>query len=176
MQLLLMTSAMAVAADDGEAKKFSEIEIEKPYDTYLQANPLLMEVTGAKIIRLQNGNRVVVAVASTVLKDKSPKDRLRAEKVCRVKALASVVAEKEGVQVAHVEQLKEKTVIVLDCHRETGKNVSELLQITKTKVEGITKDMPVVGRWKSKEGDVYYLALGVVLDKKGEPIRSQPAK
>jgi len=148
----------------------SDVEIEKPFDGYLAANLLLMEVTGAKVIRLPNGNQMVVAVASTVLKDKSAKDRLRAEKVCRVKALASVVAEKEGVQVAHTEQLKENTVVTLDNGKETGKNVSELLEITKTKVEGITKDMPVVGRWKSKDGDVFYLAIGVILDKKGEPI------
>jgi hypothetical protein len=28
--------------------------------------------------------------------------------------------------------------------------------------------MPVVGRWRSKDGDVYYLALGSRLDKEGE--------
>ena len=176
MMQLLIALTMAVAGDDAGAEKFSAIEIEKPYDTYLQANPLLMEVTGAKIIRLKNGNQVVLGVASAVMKDKSSKERLRAEKVCRVKALASVVAEKQGVQVAHVEQLTEKTVIVLDGDKEAGKSISELLRVTKTKVQGITKDMPVVGRWRSKEGDVFYLAIGVVLDKKGDPIPSQPRK
>ena len=176
IQPVLLLLALLAAADGPEAEKFSEAEIDKPFDGYLLANPLLMEVTGAKVIRLPNGNQVVLAVASTVLKDKSAEDRLRAEKVCRVKALASVVAEKEGVQVAHVEQLKEQTVIVLDNGKETGKSVTELLQITKTKVEGITKDMPVVGRWKSKEGEVFYLAIGIMLDKAGEPIRDKPSK
>jgi hypothetical protein len=31
--------------------------------------------------------------------------------------------------------------------------------------------MPVVGRWKSKDGDVFYFALGVELGKNGEPVR-----
>lgn len=172
-QPIFLFLTLLATADNADAKKFSEVEIEKAFDVYLQANPLLMEVTGAKIIRLENGNQVVLAVASTVLKDKSAQDRLRAEKVCRIKALASVVAEKAGVQVAHVEQLKEKTVVILDNGKETGKSVSELLQITKTKVEGITKDMPVVGRWKSKEGDVFYLAIGIMLDKEGKPIRNK---
>ena len=83
-----------------------------------------------------------------------------------------MLAEKQGVQVAHVEELKEKTLVVLDGEKETGKSVSELLQITKTKIQGITKDLPVVGRWKSKEGDVFYLAIGAICNKKGEPVQS----
>jgi hypothetical protein len=169
---------LAVLATLGgqEAETFSAVEIEKPFNLYLRANPLLMEVTGAKIIRLDNGNQVVLAVASTILKDSSSKERLRAERVCRVKALASVVAEKLGVQIAHVEELKEKTLVVLDGEKETGKSVSELLQVTKTQVQGITKDMPVVGRWKSKEGDVFYLAIGIVCDKNGNPIAEKTSK
>jgi hypothetical protein len=146
------------------------VEIEKPFDAYLLANPLLMEVTGAKVIRLENGQQVVLAVASTVLENDSAEERLRAEKVCRVKALANVVSQKGGVQVARVEQLKEKTVVTLENDKETGRSVSELLQITTARVEGIARDMPVVGRWKSADGKVFYLALGVVCDRKGEPI------
>ena len=111
-------------------------------------------------------------MASTVVKDNSSKER-PSEKVCRMKALASVVAEKQGVQVCHVEQLEEKTVIVLDGKGERGKSVSELLQVTKAKVEGVARDMPVVGKWKSKEGDVFYFAIGVICDKSGEPISSK---
>jgi hypothetical protein len=170
---ILLVSAMMFASADPPAAKFSEVEIEKSFEVYLLTNPLLMEVTGAKIIRLADGNRVVLAVASTVVKDNSSKERLRAEKVCRIKALASVVAEKQGVQVCHVEQLEEKTVIVLDGKGETGKSVSELLQVTKAKVEGVARDMPVVGKWKSKEGDVFYFAIGVTCDKSGEPISSK---
>jgi len=152
---------------------FSEVEIDNQYKDYLLAQPLLMEVAGAKILRLENGSQVVLAVASTVLKEKSPQERLRAERVCRIRAIASLVGEKQGVQVAHVERLEEKAVIVLDGEKETGKSVSDLLQIAQTKVEGITRDMPVIGRWKSREGDVFYLAIGMIVDGKGNPIQDK---
>lgn len=168
---LLLITASVLAIDPSPKDQFAEIEIDESFDAYLAANPLLMEVTGAKVIRLKNGNQVILAVASTALNDGSAKERLRAEKVCRVKALASVVAEKDGVQVAHTEKVEEKTVVVLDGEKETAKSVSELLQITKIKVEGITKDMPVVGRWKSKKGDVFYMAIGTICDKNGEAVR-----
>jgi hypothetical protein len=153
----------SVTVDPGPALgAFSEVRIEKPFDAYLAANPLLMEVAGAKIIRLKNGDHVILAVASTVLKNNSAAERLRAERVCRIKALASVVAERQGVQVAHVEQADEQTRVVLDGDKESGKSIAQLMQVTRTTVEGIARDMPVVGRWKSKDGDTFYLAIGMV--------------
>ena len=169
----LLLVAVLCADDAALEKKFSDIDIETAYRSYLTSNTLLMEVTGSKVIRLPKRKTVVIAVASTAIKDDSAKERLRAERVCRTKALASVVAERQGVQVAHTEELRDETTIVIDKNGETGKNVSELVQLTKTKVEGIVKDMPVVGRWKSKDGDVFYLALGVILDKDGEPIHDK---
>ena len=155
---------------------FSDVTIDKPFDRYLKADRLLMEVTGAKVINEKGGKKVLVAVASTVLKNFSPEERLRAEKVCRVKALAAMVSEQKGVMVCRTESLDEKTTIVIDDKGESATSVSELLQTTKTKVEGITKDMPVVGRWKSKDGDIFYLAIGVVLSKDGEVISGNKSK
>ena len=167
MTLWLSSVALCNGADKPQ---FADVVIDKQFKPYLLSNPLLMEVTGAKVIREKKGRTVLLAVASTVLKDDSPKERLRAERVCRVKALAGMVAEKNGIQVCHVETLNEKTEVVIDEKGEIGTSVSELLEVTQTKVEGITKDMPVVGRWRSKDGTVFYLAIGSYLDKNGEVI------
>ena len=168
--MLVFCITACSAADKPE---FSKVVIDKEFQSYLTRNPLLMEVTGAKVIREKGGRTVLLSVASTVLKNDTPTERLRAEKVCRTKALAGMVAEKKGIQVCHVETLNEKTVVVIDEKGETGTSVSELIQVTKTKVEGITKDMPVIGRWHSKDGDVFYMAIGVILDKNGEVIQTE---
>jgi hypothetical protein len=172
ISLILAFFIGSVFADE----PFSDVEIDKPFDRYLKSDRLLMEVTGAKVINEKSGAKVLLAVASTVLKNSSAEERLRAEKVCRVKALAAMVAEQKGVMVCHTESLNEKTTIIIDDKGESGNSVSELLQMTKTKVEGITKDMPVIGRWKSKDEDVFYLAIGVLLSKEGEVISKAIAK
>lgn len=166
---LVVMSVLALGGEESASDRFSAVEIVPPFDRCLLANPLLMEVTGAKIIALPGKRSVIVAVASTVMKDNSSADRLRAEKVCRAKALAYVVQERKGVQVFHTEESKDKTTVVHRDGKETGKSVSEYLEITKTKVEGIAKDMPVVGRWKSKDGKVFYLAIGAMCDRDGNP-------
>lgn len=147
--------------------RFSDIQIEKPFARYLLASPLLMESTGAKAIKLSNTESLVVAVASTVLKDNSASERLRAEKVCRAKAFACLVQEQKGVQVFHAEESAEKTVIVNVDGGERATNISTFLEVTKTRVEGMARDMPVIGRWKSKEGDIFYLAIGGVVRRAG---------
>jgi hypothetical protein len=157
-----------MAEDVDLSKRFSDVEIERSFRRFLTSNVLLMEVTGAKIIRLPDGRSVFLSVASTAMKDGSAGDRLRAERVCRTKALANIVAEQRGVQVAHMEELTERSRIVIDNEQESGSSVSDLLQVTKTKVEGIAKDMPVIGRWKSKDGGVFYLAIGATIGKDGE--------
>ena len=168
---VLVVSVLVLGADKSASDRFSTVEIERPFDRHLLANPLLMEVTGAKIITLSGKKSLIVAVASCVMKDNSATDRLRAERVCWTKAFAYVVQENKGVQVFHSEESTDKTVIVNLDGKETGKSVSEYLEVTKTKVEGIAKDMPVVGRWRSKDGEVFYLAIGAILHDKGHSER-----
>ena len=167
--LVLICALLALAGEPEKAVRFSDIEIDKSFEPYLLGNPLLMEVAGAKLIRLPDGKSVVVAVASTVLKDNSPQERLRAEKVCRIKAITSLVSDEQGVQIAHSERLNDRTVIVFDGDKESGTSISELLQVTEAKVQGIAKDLPVVGRWRSQSGDVFYLASGGMRDANGKP-------
>lgn len=164
MRLIACLLLFVALADNGSAQDFADVEIDKQFQTFLTNNRLLMEVTGAKAIRCQDGKIAVIGVASTVIKDESAKERLRAERVCRIKALANVVGEKEGIQVARLEKLEERTRVVIDAEGESAESISELLQITQTKVEGIAKDMPVIGTWKSKDRDVFYLAIGVFLN------------
>jgi hypothetical protein len=168
----LAWALVAVLAADNPPR-FTDVHIDMPYGAYLRARPLLMEVEGATVIRPPNGNQVVLGVGATVLKNHSAKERLRAETVCRVKALASVVAEKDGVQVAHVEQLAERTAVVLEDGKEKARSVSELLQVTRTQARGIGRGMAVVGRWRSADGDTFYVAVGAICDRHGKPMPAE---
>jgi hypothetical protein len=166
--IILVQASVYIPCAAKEPPGFTDVQIEKPFARFLKADPLLMEITGAKVIQHKDGRTILLAVASTVLKDKSAAEQLRAEKVCRIKALAAMVAEQKGVWVCHAETLNDVTTIVIDNKGEEATSVSELLKTTKTKVEGTTKDMPVVGRWKSKNGEVFYLAIGSILTRNGE--------
>lgn len=160
-----------VERDDGAA---ANLRLDPEFAPYLTADPLLMEMEGAKIVKLDAGLErtvdepvrvLVLGVASSVLKDGSAADRKRAETVARNRAYAHIVAEKTGVQVARSETLDKKVVVTIEEDgRETGSSVSEYLETTRADLQGRTRAFPVVGRWTSPDGTLFYVAVGGILE------------
>jgi hypothetical protein len=146
------------------AAEFSDVLIDDAFKGYLEAEPLLMEIPGAKIFVLPEGKCVMVSVASVPVVDGSPRERLRNELACKNKAMAYCIAERDGVTVTHVETSIDEDRIELRDETETVTSISRFLGITQSKVSGVLKGMRVVGRWKSADGSVFYLAMGAVVD------------
>lgn len=161
--VLFLTCASAPADD---TNRFTAVDIRAPFDAYLAAKPLLMEYAGATVIKLDDGRKVILSVASTTVNDDSPKDRLRMQKVCRSKALANVVAETRGIQVAYASKVEDRTQIVIEDGKETAKSIEEVLEVSKTTVEGLVANLPVVGTWYSRDRSMFFLALGYVVGEK----------
>jgi len=135
--------------------------IDPEFAGYLLADPLLMEVEGAKVIRLEDDRILVLGVASSALKDGTAADRKRAETIARQRALAHIVAEKTGVQVARAETFDKKTTVTIsDDAGEKAESVAEYLETTQAKVRGATRDFPIVGRWTSADGTLFTVAVG----------------
>jgi hypothetical protein len=155
-----------------EEPKFRDVSIRKSFKKYLLSDPLLMETSGAKIVDLKNGTLLIFAVGSVVLKSNDAASLLEAEKVCRIKALASIVAEKNGVMVWRTEKLTEETIVVERDSEERAESVSTYLETTKTKVEGLAKDMPVIGHWFSADGKRRFIAIGMFTNKQGEILQA----
>jgi hypothetical protein len=172
MNVLILTAALLCGQD--QDPRFKDVEIEKPFDSYLLAHPLLMDVAGAKIVKLSDGKILVVGVAYTPIRDNSPADRRRRDTVCKNRALANILGEKKNVLIAHVEKVEKKDVVVIDKQgKASDQRVSEYFEMTQSKLEGVVRDFPVVGRWKSGDGKLYYLAIGAVLDAKGERVTDE---
>ena len=139
----------------------SAARFDPEFAAFLKADPLLIETEGAKVILLDDGRVLVLGVASSALTDGSAADRRRAETIARQRALAHIVAEKTGVQVARAEtSAKRTTVTIDDAAGERAESVAEYLETTQAKVRGATRDFPIVGRWTSDDGTLFSVAVG----------------
>lgn len=157
----------------------TNLRLDPEFAGYLTGNPLLMEVEGAKVIRLDAGldttsdeprRLLVLGVASSALQDGSAADRKRAETIARNRAYAHIVAEKTGLTVARSETIGKKTTVTIEADgRETGTSVAEYLETTQAGVKGMTKGFPIVGRWTSPDGTLFYVAVGGIV----EPARAE---
>lgn len=144
---------------------FDKVRLDPEFAGYLLAEPLLMEVDGAKLIRLDDGRVLVLGIASAKLAGPSALDRKKAETVARNRALAHVVAEKKGVQVARAETVERRTRVILEAEGgESAESVADYLETTSAKVQGMTRDFPIVGRWQSLDGTLFSVAIGGFLD------------
>jgi len=152
-------------------KKFARAELTPPFDEYLTANPLLMEVGGAIVVELGANRRALVGISKTILNSDTSEEILRAETVCKLKARAALIAERDGSEITYLKQVKDRIEIVKEGDAEKATSVSELTRIGTEKIKGIARGANVVGRWRSADGKIFYLAVGVHLDAKGEPVR-----
>jgi hypothetical protein len=143
-----------------------DIQADPPFDKYLRANPILLEVSGFKVIRLKNGKKVILSVANTEIKDDSARERIRAEKVCLIKATVNNLKEMRGIHVTSEATLADGGTTV-------NVALAEVVEVATAKVEGLVKQMPPVGRWTSPDGKVVFLATGRVVNAKGEPDDSE---
>ena len=151
----------------------ANLRLDPEFAGILMADPLLMEVEGAKVIRLDAGleatsdepvRLLVLGVASSALQDGSAADRKRAETIARNRAYAHIVAEKTGLTVARSETVAKKTIVTIEEDgRETGTSVAEYLESTQAGVKGMTKGFPILGRWTSPDGTLFYVAVGGIL-------------
>lgn len=139
---------------------FKDIQIEPPFDGYLTANPLAMELAGGIQVDTGNGRKILIGVAKTVLEDGSASDLLRVERVCTVKARAAAIGERDGTTVSYLKKVEDKIVLVKDDKGESAKSASERLTVFREEVKGKVKNLGVVGRWRSEDGRTFYLAVG----------------
>jgi len=151
----------------------ANLRLDPEFAGILTADPLLMEVEGAKVIRLHAGLEATsdepvrllgLGIASSALQDGSAADRKRAETIARNRAYAHIVAEKTGLTVARSETIGKKTTVTIEEDgRETGTSVAEYLESTQAGVKGMTKGFPIVGRWTSPDGTLLYVAVGGIV-------------
>lgn len=153
-----------------EVHKFSEVSVSENFKPYLFSNPLLMETAGAKIIRLSNGQSLIISVEFVELGDNFKASILEVKNKCEIKARANILGQTKGYKIYRTETLEEKTEIRLDNSIEQGKSLSTYTNIIKSETSGIIKGMEVIGTWKSKDKLLFYLAIGCCFDKDGNVI------
>ena len=146
-----------------EFDSFSNVQIEGQFQPFLAANPLLMEMTGAKVVKFEDGSRLLLAVGCTDVRPNSPQEQMRRRTVTRSKAQAQLTSELVGVQVSTSSKFSEQTMITVENGAEKGISLSESLEITESRAKAIIPGLPVIGTWMSKDGGLFYLAIGKIL-------------
>lgn len=142
-----------------QPSSFTNAAFAAGFEAVISTNPILAQDGGAGLIEME-GKRFFISVGVTAIKGKDPAERVRQLRVAKVNALRAMA---EFIQSAKVEtetRLTEKTTIETDGKNKIGKTFKELDETTRSSVTATLQAPEQVGTWKSKDGSLFYLALG----------------
>ncbi len=70
-----------------------------------------------------------------------------------------MIGQRNGARITYLKRVRDHIEISNDDNGEHLKSMAERTLLTEERIHGIAKNMPVVGRWRSKNGKLYYMAV-----------------
>lgn len=167
--LLLVVSVCNLHAKEAT---FTDVEIEESFKSLITADKMMMDFGGVRMVEKPDGTKFLYAIAYT-----KNKDRMKQRVIAKSKAYRDLVAHLNGVKIEANKKLNKVKTITTDADGGVTYTIVKSIDETiVTEVKGQIKALPVVGTWKSSDGSMYYLAVGVVLNKAGKVVKNNKDK
>ena len=139
---------------------FSKIKIKDACKPYLLSNKILMEEGGAQLYELPSSQRLLVSVGFTEVRADTAEDRVRRGKAAKINALTNLL-KMTGVKVITKSLITDELSVVRELDgKEKVISIEQLFETTAEQAEGKVRALPVIGTWYSKDGTIFYTAIG----------------
>lgn len=158
----------ATQTTEAEQRALNEIthaKILPEFKPFLLSDPILLDIGGCKAFQTNDGKTVLIAVGYAEVKDQSPKDRIRRQKIAEQRAFGELAKHQE-VEVVDFSELHEAVIISSKDRSETGSLQKSHFSRTTVKAEAYFEEMLTVGQWYSKDEKLFYLAKGCMIPQK----------
>src|SRR6266436_6175565 len=153
----LLTGCVALAQDTPTVIR--EAFLTPGFEDILRSDPAQFHNGGAKLIE-KNGGRYFVAIGFASVLGDSPAERVRQLQVARTRAL-KVASEFIGTTIITSEEKFSKKTTVTNFNGVKTSARRELLEeTTLAKIKALVNAPPVVGTWKSGDGQLFFYAIG----------------
>ena len=143
---------------------FRDVVIESPFERILRGNTDFMSEGGARLFTGDNDELILIGIGRVFLeqdqKDSEQQMRRAGEILARV-AILELVGDVE------VSTIRKKSEAQESREKETI-SLSSFFQTTKSSVKEKIKQLPIIGSWRSNNRDIFYIAVGKVVNGKDE--------
>ena len=152
------------SSGDAQFSKVSRLTVLPEFKEFLTVDSALLEVGGCQVFENAHGKKALIAVGIAVVKDNSPQDRLRCQRVAEQKALGELAKYQNiGVDVAS------ERFSIIEKKNNNGVKSESLQRVTSSRItmhaDAYVDKMMTVGHWHSKDGKLFFLAKGCIIDK-----------
>ena len=153
----LLTGCVALAQDPPEVIR--EAFLMPGFEDILRADPALLHNGGAKLIE-KNGTRYFVAIGFASVLGDSPAERVRQLQVARTRALMAAGEFIGTTIVTSEEKFSDTTTADTVNGHKTAERHKVLEETIVAKIRALIKAPPVLGTWKSSDGQLFFYAIG----------------
>lgn len=135
-------------------KLFKQVEIEAPFRDLLVRYPVFMDQGGARLFEGDDGRLVLIGIGKVFPEDHRAEAMSQVRRKGEIRARAAILELGESIEISTVRRQREGSLISL----------SSFFQVTETRVEGMIRQLPVVGSWWSRNHSTFYVAVGKMVD------------
>lgn len=141
-------------AQDGT--NFREVEIEAPFHNLLLNHPEFMEEGGARVFIGEDGTKYLIGISKVISEDNNEESIQQAIRIGEILSRTAILEFKEGIEISNYRKLKECA--------DNKISLSSFFQVTEARVEGIVKNLPIIGSWWSPNRNTLYVAVGKAMN------------
>jgi hypothetical protein len=152
-----LITCCAAPAVDGPVIR--EVLLTPGFDGILRTDPVLLQSGGAKLIEKDSTQYFVAVGFASVLGD-SPAERVRQLQVARTRALKVASEFISTMIVTSEEKFSKKTTVTNINGIKTSARRDLFEEKTVAKIKALVNAPPVVGTWKSGDGQLFFYAIG----------------
>ena len=150
--VLIALSLSQINAVAQEGTNLQEIEIQEPFRNMLLQAPEFMQEAGARFFQDNTRGLALIGIGKVTPRDRHPETMLYARRIGEIRARTAILEMGDGVRISTSRGLKE------------GPSLSSFFQVTETRVEGKIQQLPVIGTWWVANRDIFYVAVGKMMD------------
>jgi len=150
--VLIALSLSQINAMAQENRDFREMEIQEPFHNMLLQDPEFMQEAGARFFQDNTRGLALIGIGKVAPKDKHAETMLQARRIGEIRARTTILEMRDGIKISTFRGLKE------------GIALSSFFQVTETRVEGKIQQLPVIGTWWLENRDIFYVAVGKMMD------------
>ena len=160
--LTLTSSVFAVSESDDKKLPCKDLRVKDSRFEKLFKDSELLEHGGTGLATSKDGKVLLVAVGFTTIKNQTPKDIIRQLKVSSIKAKSNLLAYLNGEFVQSIQSLVTESSTDGEASNHDFGVFKETILI---RIQGrVGTGLEPVATWKSPDGELFYQALGFVLD------------
>ena len=144
------------------ADKFGNVQLEAAYAPFILSSPSNME-EGVKVLTTEDGRHLLISVGMTDIRGEAPRERIRQLKAAELHAKKELIVWKESKVSSKTVMTEKVTEVRTSGSQAQAREESSFEQVVKERAEGVMKGLPKIGTWTSKDGTIFYLAIGTFL-------------